>query len=247
MVYQFAMTAFRNDIAEPGALPVYIQLAELLTRQIEAGLLVEGQRLPPEREMARQHGVAVGTLRKSLARLTDMGLLARRQGSGNYILRSEDKAAIYAMFRLELPAGGGLPSARLLTVDSVKTPPEQAALTWNTPSHRFRRIRFLDSAPVAIEEIWLDGDVAERIDPDRVSHSLYQFYRDELGLWIIKTEDSVTMAPVPDWAVDQFPLAPGSLVGYVERRSWSQHGRQVEFSRTWFDPEQSRFVTRQGE
>ena len=106
MVYQFYMTGSQTTIAETGALPVYMQIAELLSRQIDAGILVEGQRLPPEREMAKQHGVAVGTLRKSLARLTAMGRLARRQGSGNYILRSDEMAAIYAMFRLELPTGG---------------------------------------------------------------------------------------------------------------------------------------------
>jgi len=246
MVYQFDMTEQRTPLTEAGALPVYMQIAELLSRQIDAGILVEGQRLPPEREMAKQHGVAVGTLRKSLARLTAMGRLTRRQGSGNYILRSDDRAAIYAMFRLELPSGGGLPSARLLSVERLKTPGNSAELPWGSISFQFRRIRYLDKLPVAIEEIWLDGSVADAIGPDRVSQSLYQFYRDELGLWIMKTEDSVALAPAPDWAVDQFPLAPGSPVGYVERRGWSQHGRQVEFSRTWFDPERSRFIARQG-
>ena len=246
MLYQFHMTDTRTAIAAAGALPVYIQIAELLSRQIDAGILVEGQRLPPEREMARQHGVAVGTLRKSLARLTAMGRLARRQGSGNYILRSDDRAAIYAMFRLELPHGGGLPSARLLSVERMKAPKESAKLAWGDLSFRFRRIRFLDNMPVAVEEIWLDGSVADIIDPDRVSQSLYRFYREELGLWIMKTEDSVSLARLPGWAVDQFPLPPGSPVGYVERRGWSQHGRQVEFSQTWFDAERSRFVARQG-
>jgi len=246
MVYQFGMTKLPTPLAEAGALPVYMQIAELLSRQIDAGILIEGQRLPPEREMARQHGVAVGTLRKSLARLTAMGRLTRRQGSGNYILRSDDKAAIYAMFRLELPSGGGLPSARLLSVERVKTPKASAEFPWGNISIRFRRIRYLDNLPVAIEEIWLDGAVAGAIGPDRVSQSLYQFYRDELGLWIMKTEDSVALAALPDWAVDQFPLPPGSPVGYVERRGWSQHDTQVEFSRTWFDPERSRFIARQG-
>ena len=240
------MTGSQTTIAETGALPVYMQIAELLSRQIDAGILVEGQRLPPEREMAKQHGVAVGTLRKSLARLTAMGRLARRQGSGNYVLRSDDMAAIYAMFRLELPTGGGLPSARLLSVDRMTAPEMPAEHAWGAVSYRFRRIRFLDSMPVAIEEIWLDGAVADAIESDRVSQSLYQFYREELGLWIMKTEDSVSLAPLPGWAVDQFPLAPGSSVGYVERRGWSQHGSQVEFSRTWFDAGRSRFVARQG-
>ena len=128
----------------------------------------------------------------------------------------------------------------------MNTPELSVHLAWSGASYRFRRIRFLDGMPVAIEEIWLDGALADAIDPDHVSQSLYQFYREDLGLWIMRTEDSVSLAPLPGWAVDQFSLAPGSTVGYVERRGWSQHDRQVEFSRTWFDTGQCRFVARQG-
>ena len=246
MVYQFDMTADQSIPVEQGALPVYIQIAELVARQIEAGLLVKGQRLPPEREMARQHGVAVGTLRKSLARLTAMGHLERRQGSGNYIHRGDGAASLYSLFRLERPDGGGLPSARLLSFDRMRKPADLPAFGADENGYRFRRLRFLDNIPVAIEEIWLDGAAASAIEPARVSQSLYQFYREELGLWITRTEDRVTLARLPDWTVDQFPLPAGSTVGYVERYGWSQHDRRVEFSRNWFDPATARFIARQG-
>ena len=245
MVYQFIMTRENAIPAEPGALPVYIQIAELVARQIEAGLLVEGQRLPPEREMARQHDVAVGTLRKSLARLTEMGHLERRQGSGNYIRRADGARALYSLFRLERPDGGGLPSARLLSFDRIRKPADLPSFGSVDDGYRFRRLRFLDDIPVAIEEIWLDAAAGE-IEPARLSQSLYQFYREELGLWITRTEDRVALAPLPDWTVDQFPLPAESTVGYVERYGWSQHGRRVEFSRNWFDPTTARFIARQG-
>ena len=234
-------------IAGQGALPVYIQIAELVARQIEAGLLTEGQRLPPEREMARQHGVAVGTLRKSLARLTEMGHLDRRQGSGNYIRRTGRAASLYSLFRLERPDGGGLPSARLLSCEKIQKPADLPEFGASEDGYRFRRLRFLDNIPVAIEEIWLDATAAGTIDPARVSQSLYQFYREELGLWITRTEDRVALAELPNWTVDQFPLPAGSTVGYVERYGWSQYDRRVEFSRNWFDPTTARFVARQGQ
>ena len=204
MVYQFNMTADQSISVDQGALPVYIQIAELVARQIEAGLLVEGQRLPPEREMARQHGVAVGTLRKSLARLTAMGHLERRQGSGNYIRRADGAASLYSLFRLERPDGGGLPSARLLSFDRMRKPADLPAFSTDENGYRFRRLRFLDNIPVAIEEIWLDGAAAGNINPARVSQSLYRFYREELGLWITRTEDRVTLARLPDWTVINF-------------------------------------------
>ncbi len=64
-----------------GALPLYIQLSELIIREIEAGRLMEGERLPPEREMAQLYGTSVGTLRKALSALENKGLLRRVQGS----------------------------------------------------------------------------------------------------------------------------------------------------------------------
>ncbi len=73
-------TSLPEDIPATGALPVYLRIAELVSRQIDAGILADGHRLPPEREMADAHGVSVGTLRKALARLTEMGCLERRQG-----------------------------------------------------------------------------------------------------------------------------------------------------------------------
>ena len=45
-------------------LPVYLQIAELLTRQIKAGYWQSGERLPTEAELADSLSVAVGTLRK---------------------------------------------------------------------------------------------------------------------------------------------------------------------------------------
>ena len=237
-------TSGQTDPA-PGALPVYIRIAEVISRQIDAGLLEDGQRLPTEREMARSHGVAVGTLRKALARLTRMGRLDRRQGSGNYIRQTDRSAAVYTMFKLERPGGGGLPTARLLSLDRLVKPETLPEFGTGRTAHRFRRLRFLDQVPVALEEIWLDAGIAPDLPADRISDSLYKFYRDELGLWITRTEDRVSLAAVPDWTVDQFPVYAGAPAGYVERIGWSQTGARVEYSQSWFDPAQARFVARQ--
>ena len=249
MVYQFIMeskeTSLPEDIPATGALPVYLRIAELVSRQIDAGILADGHRLPPEREMADAHGVSVGTLRKALARLTEMGCLERRQGSGNYIRQTDRSAAIYTMFRLERPDGGGLPTARLLSVRTLKPAADIRPFAPDGQAHRFRRLRFLDNVPVALEEIWLDASVAPELPRERISDSLYKFYSEELGLWITRTEDRVSVAPVPAWTIGEFPLPSGTPAGYVERNGWSQDGAWAEYSRTWYDPSAAHFVARQ--
>jgi DNA-binding GntR family transcriptional regulator len=54
-----------TSITTQTSLPVYIQISELLTREITAGFYAAGDRLPPEAELATKLGVAVGTLRKA--------------------------------------------------------------------------------------------------------------------------------------------------------------------------------------
>ena len=227
-----------------GKLPVYLQIAEQIARQISAGLLIDGQRLPPERELALDYGVTVRTLRKSLARLTEQGLLTRRQGSGNYVSKNENAGSIYSFFRLERPAGGGLPSAFMLDVSSLKKPEDLPSFGSSKSGHRFRRQRFLDDIPVAAEEIWLDQSCANQINPAQMSHSLYKFYKERLGLWIVHAEDWVGLGRLPDWADGLLTVKPGGYCGYIERFGWSQDEKKVEYSRTWYDAAAARYVAR---
>jgi len=244
MVHQFSSADRLETQKNTGDLPIYLQISEQISREISAGLLVEGERLPPEREMAQNYGVAVRTLRKSLARLTEIGLLARRQGSGNYIRKNENHASIYSFFRLELPNGGGLPSADIISIDTLPKPADLPAIGNADFGHRFRRLRYLDNVVAALEEIWLDGSVVPRIDPASVSESLYKFYREQLGLWIVRAEDWVSLAAVPDWRDARFPIVAGKQAGFIERFGFSQEGIKVEYSRNWFDPQTVRYVAR---
>lgn len=225
-------------------LPRHLQISELLTREIQAGVLRDGQRLPPERDLAQSLDVSVGTLRRALLELQMNGLLKRVQGSGNYVQAREDVASVYTLFRLELKTGGGLPSAHLLSCTLLHKPDDLPSFGTSDQAFRFRRERFLNDQLAAMEEIWLDASYADRIDAQDVSESLYLFYKTRLGFWITQAEDRVSVHQLPEWAALHLGLEPSTQWGYVERWSRDQEHRIAEFSRTWFDPEHVRFVSR---
>ena len=234
------MTSFD---AQPGRLPLHVQVSELLARDIQAGILAEGERLAPEREMAARLGIAVGTLRKALADLTDKGLLERVQGSGNYVRQSKEAQTVYGFFHLERIGGGGLPTADILSVDAMVKPDDLPRFGRSGEGLRIRRLRRLSGVDAAVEEIWLDGHFAKDTKPDDLSDSLYVYYREHLGLWIVRAEDSVSVAPVPDWKPEGFGGGQ-AIWGYVERFGYDANNVSAEFSRTWFDPETTRFIAR---
>jgi GntR family transcriptional regulator len=228
----------------PGSLPIYLQITELLIRDIAAGRLIEGEKLPPEREMADRLDIAVGTLRKALAELQSRGMLERVQGSGNYIRAVSDPQSVYAMFRLELLEGGGLPTAELLDITRVPKPKTLPQFGASKEAHRIRRLRRLSGTIAALEEIWLDGSYAQRVERADLSESLYLFYRTKIGLWIVRAEDRIGLDLVPEWAPDTFAMKPGTPLVHILRISEAQDGNKAEVSRTWLDHTVARYISR---
>ena len=110
------------NMSEATSLPIYTQISEMLMREIIAGRLLDGERLLPERNLAKSLNISVGTLRKALKDLEQKGALFRKHGSGNYVKFNTKFDSIYSFFRVELIDGGGLPSAKNLDINLVQKP-----------------------------------------------------------------------------------------------------------------------------
>ncbi len=67
------------------AAPRYVQLAESLIRDIDAGKYEVGALLPPEFTLSDRYGVSRHTVREAFRRLADMGLISRHQGIGTRV------------------------------------------------------------------------------------------------------------------------------------------------------------------
>ncbi|PUE35837.1 GntR family transcriptional regulator [Limnohabitans sp. Jir72] len=231
-------------------LPVYLQIAELLVRQIKAGYWHRGERLPTEAALAQTLSVAVGTLRKSLALLESQGVLERIQGSGTYVKSVQGSQQIYELFRLELTDGPGLPTAKILEVRQLKAEPGMPQLGSDAlgeegaPCWRVRRLRYLSQVPVALEEIWFTAQGCPQLSASELGDSMYLFYQQRLNVWIARVEDQISAAPAPDWADSVLLLSPGAWAGYIERVSWTAGNEVAEFSKTWFDPRVCRYSSR---
>jgi GntR family transcriptional repressor for pyruvate dehydrogenase complex len=82
------------------------QIAANLRRQILSGALEPGEKLPPERKLAKQFGTNRNTLREAIRTLEGLKLVSVRQGDGVRVrdFRSEGEAPILPYFFME---GGG--------------------------------------------------------------------------------------------------------------------------------------------
>jgi GntR family transcriptional regulator len=64
---------------------IYVQVADHITARIETGELAPGARLPAERDLATEYGVAYDTIRRATALLRDRGLILTIVGRGTFV------------------------------------------------------------------------------------------------------------------------------------------------------------------
>jgi len=74
---------------DPAAEPKYQALVDALDRDIDAGILPPGTRLPTQRQLATRLGVAIGTVSRAYALAEQRGLLSGEVGRGTFVRRRE--------------------------------------------------------------------------------------------------------------------------------------------------------------
>ena len=64
---------------------LYVRVADWIEARIKSGELKPGSRLPPERELAQETGVAYDTIRRAAVLLRERGLIITVHGRGTYV------------------------------------------------------------------------------------------------------------------------------------------------------------------
>jgi GntR family transcriptional regulator len=151
-------------------LPLYHQLADLLTSQIRAGQYTPGDRIPSEHQLAAIYGIGRPTVRQALDVLVRRRLLVRRRGSGTYVAPAEHEVDLFSL--------AGTTSAfqrQGLTVDiRVRRKMQLVAVKGQGDNpfdggraFFFSRASCVDEVPVLLEDLYLHPALfsgIERID-----------------------------------------------------------------------------------
>jgi DNA-binding transcriptional MocR family regulator len=79
------MTNYLPDLSS-GTGPLYIRLADRIENDISRGVLPPGAKLPPQRDLAYDIGVTIGTVGRAYALVRERGLVSGEVGRGTFVL-----------------------------------------------------------------------------------------------------------------------------------------------------------------
>jgi GntR family transcriptional regulator len=195
--------------------------------------LPPGDRLPPERALAEQWGVARMTVRHAIAALAREGLVRTVHGSGSVRLPGSMALQVrLGSFAEAVEAQGMHPSTRLLALGVDDDPPHEALEHLGADAGRLlclRRLRLGDDIPLALEETWLPQDLVPSLTESTAAESLYAHLAAH-GLLPDAGEETVR-ADLPDeQEVKLLGMSASRPVLRLTRRATSR-GVPIEYAR----------------
>jgi GntR family transcriptional regulator len=231
------------------AAPLYVQIAEALLERIEAGELVPGDRLPPERELSEHLGVNRLTLRRALWVLESQGLLNRQQGRGTFVAepKYERQASRLVSFNRGMQHRGVKPRVRLISTDQR---PVEASLAKElrlpvaAPVYVVVRCRSIHHEPVLLERYTLPVRRFPRLlDHDLEGRSVYEVLETEYGVRFSRARQSLEPVIATEYEAELLSIHPGAPLMLERRLSYDHAGDPIEHGRDLYRGDRFRFVT----
>ena len=230
----------------PGAGPRYVQLRQRLAEGVDRGILAPGSPIPPEREIAAITAFSRVTVRKAIQSLADEGTIVQRQGSGSFIAprpaRIEQRLTRLTSFTEDMARRGRVATVRWLERGLFMPAPDEVAALDLPPEAsvaRIARLRLADGEPLAIERASLPVDVLP--NPLEVETSLYEVL-DRLGTRPVRAIQKLSAVNLDPETAALLSVAPGAAGLRIERTSYREDGRAVEFTRSHYRGDAYDFV-----
>jgi GntR family transcriptional regulator len=243
---------------ELGPVPLHHQVYVDLRTALETGEFRIGERLPPERELARMYGCSLITIRRALDELSREGRLQRRQGRGTFALapRLDVGVADSLSFTEEMQRRGLDAETRLIAARPEAASEAVAAaleLDPGSPTLYVERLRLAGGEPLLLEMVHLPAERFPGLLASDLEHgSLYALLTERYQTSVVRAREALEPVLLPAREAGLLGTRPRSLALLVEGIAFTRDDTPVEFGRTYVRGDRTRYyvdriVVRSGE
>ncbi len=155
------------------AVPLYVQLEQILSAKIAGGEWGPSQRIPSENELNRMYGLSRMTVRGVLTKLVNDGVLVRVPGKGTYVAPEKISAVspAYRGIREQLEALGYSTTTRLVSFErepATSVVRDRLGLARGDEVYMVARVRSVQGEPISLHR----SHVPAALAPDLFGHDV---------------------------------------------------------------------------
>jgi DNA-binding GntR family transcriptional regulator len=217
----------------------YLGMRDDVAARIAAGDLKPGDKLPSERRLQSELGVARGTIREGLFQLEAEGVIYRRDRSGWYV---SPPPVVYDPTRWEgfisyVEAQGRTPATETISAETIVADPLLAEVFSRPPGaplYLIRRRRYVDGRAVLLERLIVDAALAPDLLRFSFNQSLTSILKTEYGISVGRNQISMQPCALTGQEAEALRVKSGLPGLALQRVSYDTHGRVVEFDHEYW-------------
>ena len=205
-----------------------------------ADTLGPGAKLPPERALSEEYGIARETLRRSMDALVREGIVERRRGAGTFVAqeRVTKRFSPVLSFTEDMRQRGMVASSRVVSCREGPAGARAAKYLGLSPAEpvlRVQRVRLADGLPMALETLHTPRALVPDLQgEDLADSSFYETLRERYGVQVAATRQTIE-ATVTDEAESELLGVPNVTPAlFIARVTQTADGRTVEYVRSIF-------------
>jgi DNA-binding GntR family transcriptional regulator len=213
--------------------PLYMRVEEALLERIRRDYR-PGQLLPTQRELAREFGASLITIKRALGEIARKGHLQSTRGRGTVVIRpvvQDDRAGVSSW--TDSMTGLGRAPRTVASSVEVKVPPPELARALGLKAREravfLTRRRSLDGDPFCLMHNVLPLALAPELAHGLPEESLYGWLKSRYRLVPDRAEEEVE-ARAPHPVESEFLGRAVKIVVFVRRRTFLPGGRILEVS-----------------
>jgi GntR family transcriptional regulator len=213
---------------------------QILAMITEQGLK-KGDRLPSHEEFVERLGVSRATLRESLARLEQRGVIKKIHGIGTFV--ADDLKSVYSSAQINLSltemilSQGMQPGTKWIDVRVVELQPE-IQFCFDDPKDQallVRRVKTADGLPFAYGISYIDLSIPNlEIRPEAYSGSIYQYLHDHCGEFISDADTEIAADIANEEISERLDIPVGSPVLVMQQSHLNKNGKTLIVSTEYF-------------
>ncbi len=220
---------------EKGAIPLYMQIKELLIARISTGEWLPGNSIPSEVNLSQELGVSQGTVRKAITDLVESNVLRRKQGRGTFVSSHDSERALFHFFHIVDENGRKvLPDSKVLRRGKKKASRLEASrlqLEEGADIIRIERVRSIASIPAMVETITLPEVMFKELvtsDESHLPNTLYEYYEKQFGITIHSSKERLRAISATKRDASLLSRQTGTALLEIERVALTLVGIPVE-------------------
>ncbi|QAA23952.1 GntR family transcriptional regulator [Sporolactobacillus terrae] len=222
-------------MSRSSGVPLYLQLIDVLTHDIENHVYKAGDQLPSERELCDLYQLSRITVRQALQELEREGTITKKHGKGTFVAEKPIQQNLVNLYSFtdEMKRLGKIPKTKVLDFEVIRLNSRLAKklkMDAGIEVVRVTRLRLADDRPLMYETTYLPRTIFPYLTREQFEQrSMYTIFRQDYDVYVTKVVEKFTATKMQKNEAAQLTEATGTPAILIKRYGYD-HERLVEYT-----------------